>query len=87
MAATAANLVFDTTARDAVAAIPARLRKTFRSGRTRPTGIPSVLDKQRSKPARSGKVCSRLHEPSCRDAQRQPHSCSDRQTGQQLLVR
>ncbi|HXC51800.1 MAG TPA: aldehyde dehydrogenase family protein [Candidatus Limnocylindrales bacterium] len=36
MAATAANLVFDTSARDRIAAIPGRLRKTFRSGRTRP---------------------------------------------------
>jgi aldehyde dehydrogenase (NAD+) len=35
MAATAANLVFDTSARDRVAAIPDRLRATFRSGRTR----------------------------------------------------
>jgi len=36
MAATAANLVFDTSARDRIAAIPDRLRATFRSGRTRP---------------------------------------------------
>jgi aldehyde dehydrogenase (NAD+) len=36
MAATAANLVFDTTARDAITAIPPRLRQTFRGGRTRP---------------------------------------------------
>jgi aldehyde dehydrogenase (NAD+) len=35
MAATAANLVFDTSARDRIAAIPDRLRATFRSGRTR----------------------------------------------------
>ena len=36
MAATAANLVFDTSSRDRVAAIPGRLRETFRSGRTLP---------------------------------------------------
>ncbi|MFN2376771.1 MAG: aldehyde dehydrogenase family protein [Candidatus Binatia bacterium] len=36
MVATAANLVFDTSARDRIAAIPDRLRATFRSGRTRP---------------------------------------------------
>ncbi|HEY2775417.1 MAG TPA: aldehyde dehydrogenase family protein [Candidatus Binatia bacterium] len=35
-AATAVNLVFDDSARERIAAIPARLRKTFRSGRTRP---------------------------------------------------
>lgn len=35
MAATAANLDFDTSARDRIAAIPERLRQTFRSGRTR----------------------------------------------------
>jgi len=38
MAATAANLVFDTSARDRIAAIPDRLRQTFRSGRTRAFG-------------------------------------------------
>ncbi|HYB97719.1 MAG TPA: aldehyde dehydrogenase family protein [Candidatus Limnocylindrales bacterium] len=36
MAATAANIAFDTDARDRIAAIPARLRETFRTGRTRP---------------------------------------------------
>ena len=36
MAATAANLVFDTSSRDRIAAIPERLRKSFRNGRTRP---------------------------------------------------
>ncbi len=36
MAATAANLVFDTSARDRIAEIPERLRKAFRTGRTRP---------------------------------------------------
>jgi aldehyde dehydrogenase (NAD+) len=35
-AATAANLVFDTDTRDRIAEIPAKLRRTFRSGRTRP---------------------------------------------------
>jgi aldehyde dehydrogenase (NAD+) len=35
MAATAANLVFDTSARDRIAALPDKLRATFRTGRTR----------------------------------------------------
>ena len=36
MAATAANIVFDNEARERIEAIPARLRETFRSGKTRP---------------------------------------------------